>query len=653
MSNLTLEQKLEYKEKLSTAAAASSRVDGGWCKATQLGSILKSIGVDYKALGYSTVRALLQDLLGPAYAERGKGPQLEYLVIAPEEPAAAQIEAAEIESAEIEAAQAKEAEAESADSVLTPERKAELTAAVYAASAKSNCYVDGWIRGTAMGEVLKEAGIMYKEMGYAQMFEFLMALYGDEYATRGEGARREYRIVPEPSVMIAPAPAQAQELLTAEQKADFRERILAAIRRSKYADGRVVATEAGKIVSEGAGINYKELGFAKLRELLAAVFGAELSVSGTHPALTFEIAVKGTPQAGSGPQKTKKDKPCVSGGSAYQRLMAFAFFPKPQTYAKHGLDFAIEKLREKALPEQWYFGDTDPGDSPVLRNYFLMTFDRLHSEDADHHSDPAWDPRLKALSNEGKIYGIPRKKNGVNILFFPKDVLLFNTGLVDSAFSPIYAVFVTNDVTSIPWKFHKFVSDQDAEHMHLARLFGNDFPKRAQYFNSTLDLVYDVAKPIRSFNWDHIIERCVRLPHAFLEDNCPSQLQAATDPDGKINVKLLVQKVKSDPKVVRRIQNRIHDAVKESLKRVEWNFKTAIPIYYPEKRMVSFLLPLSLVGDGVIDAGLVLECSGQVYIAHTILTLNMAYANARLITSPDSVWLTPRIVSAPAAAAEE
>ena len=73
---------------------------------------------------------------------------------------------------------------------------------------------------------------------------------------------------------------------------------------------------------------------------------------------------------------------------------------------------------------------------------------------------------------------------------------------------------------------------------------------------------------------------------------------------------------------------------------MRWNYKTAIPVYFPSSEEISLLLPLSLVNEEKIDVALVLEATQSgAYIAHTILTLKMAYNNARLIAKPDSSWL--------------
>ena len=76
-------------------------------------------------------------------------------------------------------------------------------------------------------------------------------------------------------------------------------------------------------------------------------------------------------------------------------------------------------------------------------------------------------------------------------------------------------------------------------------------------------------------------------------------------------------------------------------KRVEWNYKTAIPVYYPTENRGALLLPLALVQQNHVDLALVVEWQPQSerYQGETILPLNIAYSNSRLITRPDSDWL--------------
>ena len=62
---------------------------------------------------------------------------------------------------------------------------------------------------------------------------------------------------------------------------------------------------------------------------------------------------------------------------------------------------------------------------------------------------------------------------------------------------------------------------------------------------------------------------------------------------------------------------------------------------------MSLLLPLALINDEVVDIALVVtkNPSGS-YLGRTILPLDWAYMNARLVCRPDSDWLVPQRVQA-------
>ena len=94
------------------------------------------------------------------------------------------------------------------------------------------------------------------------------------------------------------------------------------------------------------------------------------------------------------------------------------------------------------------------------------------------------------------------------------------------------------------------------------------------------------------------------------------------------------------------LKSRLDAAVELALKRVRWNFKTAIPVYFPTNNRMNMLLPLALVSDEVIDIALVVEKtdSGN-YLGHTILPLDWAYNNARLVCRPNSEWLSPDLIN--------
>lgn len=75
--------------------------------------------------------------------------------------------------------------------------------------------------------------------------------------------------------------------------------------------------------------------------------------------------------------------------------------------------------------------------------------------------------------------------------------------------------------------------------------------------------------------------------------------------------------------------------------RASWNYKTAVPVYFPSRNKMSILLPLSFRNNEKVEAALVVENAPQsnTYIAPTILDLPMAYSNARLVSKLESDWL--------------
>lgn len=185
----------------------------------------------------------------------------------------------------------------------------------------------------------------------------------------------------------------------------------------------------------------------------------------------------------------------------------------------------------------------------------------------------------------------------------------------------------------------EFVGSQDRNRQTLTREFGTELPAPAHYYNSTSELVFNIKSDIGAMNWNHLFDHCERFPESFLQDNGPNF--DWSQPRCDKFYKDLSDAIKNDSRAFNRLKNRIEDAIKFAKKRVLWNFKTAIPIYYPKKKAISLLLPLALCQEDKIDVALVLETTESgAYIAHTILTLQMAYSTARLITRPDSDWLT-------------
>ena len=100
--------------------------------------------------------------------------------------------------------------------------------------------------------------------------------------------------------------------------------------------------------------------------------------------------------------------------------------------------------------------------------------------------------------------------------------------------------------------------------------------------------------------------------------------------------------IRDNSRLFMRIQNRLKDSIELARKRVRWNYKTAVPSYFPKRDSMSLMLPLALQDESRPDVALVVELtrSGS-YQGQTILTLPQAYIDARLMCRITGDWLTP------------
>jgi Domain of unknown function (DUF3825) len=285
----------------------------------------------------------------------------------------------------------------------------------------------------------------------------------------------------------------------------------------------------------------------------------------------------------------------------------------------------LAALKGLALPERWGFKNTPPNSErpfPILHSYLLHTFGRLALEN-------------KVLVNAGA------------------SLAAFNTGLVDPRYEPIHALFVPNDDPRAPWQLAGFcIAGEGADGQNLVRHFAPT-PATAHYFDNQMDLLYDTRSGKPELDWQHvIIERIDRYPADFIKDHWPPGFPAEeptlfSEDARRSYYRELGDAIERDSRTYRRIMNRVKDAIDLSIKRVQWNFKTAIPTYYPRVRSLQLLLPVCLLSDEQVDIALAVEKtpSGS-YLGHTVLPLDWAYKNARLVCRPDSDWLAPQDISA-------
>lgn len=335
------------------------------------------------------------------------------------------------------------------------------------------------------------------------------------------------------------------------------------------------------------------------------------------------------------PSKKTSEKLYWQGAGINEALNQFAYFPRTQQEQNiSGWDSAINSLSDIALKERWYYNEEDKQKKPILRSYLAYTFERLQYEDSIERV------KAKAEGRQPKLKILQNERNAI-----------FNTGLVNNIYDPIYAFFRrNNNENKQPWIFMAF----DTANSYRQNIITNFAyrPGRAEYFTNPTDLYYDLNAQRPTLNWAHIInDNIERLPAGFVKRGATPGFAFADNPDTfpvaqrKAYYKRLAEAIYKDDEWIQILTTRFNNALNIALSRVAWNYKTAIPVYFATEHNLSLLLPLALEKSDVIDVALVCEHKLNKeqgvnnYVGRTIFTLQMAYNNARLITRPDSDWL--------------
>lgn len=242
----------------------------------------------------------------------------------------------------------------------------------------------------------------------------------------------------------------------------------------------------------------------------------------------------------------------------------------------------FQKLAEKARHEQWDFQRPEFKRSgstvPIIAGYLNYTFIRLQQQS-----------KVKLSADASKA--------------------CINTGLQTPEGKDLFATFYKNpnavERDQPDWTLFGYFdaySDKVREFEPL--------PDIATYIDDPSELVFD-----------HRLELEVDYKH-ILTDNkerLPAVLQG--------NATLA--------------RNAVEGATRQLKERLKRNYKLAVPHWYNERTQL--LLPLSITDDNAADVALVAEKDvvRKKYMVRTLLTMDMAYLDARIICAPDRDWLNP------------
>ena len=188
-----------------------------------------------------------------------------------------------------------------------------------------------------------------------------------------------------------------------------------------------------------------------------------------------------------------------------------------------------------------------------------------------------------------------RKVQEENKIISENGYSIFNTGLYTADYEPIYAYQYGSIIN--------YYTDYELGKMHIRHL-----PERANYFEKPDLLLFDPQYEI-NVQYFHILAENRNI------DRVPEEIRSAKNLLAIIIGSIEITKMK-----------------------LSMNYKLAVPQYY--NGQIQLLLPLYLLGNDTPDLALAVTKMENYYQGHTCLTLDMAYNNARLITKPESNWLS-------------
>ncbi|WP_018085675.1 DUF3825 domain-containing protein [Desulfurispora thermophila] len=191
---------------------------------------------------------------------------------------------------------------------------------------------------------------------------------------------------------------------------------------------------------------------------------------------------------------------------------------------------------------------------------------------------------------------LPEEKKHTK-LCIEKDYACFNTGLYTENYEQIFAFFQKNQITDKQeWCLIGFFKESSDELVKFSKL-----PQRASYFQDISDLIFDYRCEVR-IDLNHILDEN--------RDRLPESLRDLSTLTGAVEI---------------------------AKKRVAANYKLAIPQYYDGR--IQLLIPLCSSNNECV--ALVIRKESEFYVGKTVLKVEWAYNNARLIARPESEWLKP------------
>lgn len=256
----------------------------------------------------------------------------------------------------------------------------------------------------------------------------------------------------------------------------------------------------------------------------------------------------------------------------------------------------LEDIANNTIPETWTYHYHNSGiPHPILKAYIENIFEKVQKE------------KSKIIKSDDNKY------------------VIFNSNLLDKYFHEVFIVAkIYEDDDEIiyrnPYRLKSIGDLIRVNFCYNGNLLKDNslLPGTPTFFKDINEVIFQTEWTIdRSFEkFEHIIEE--------RKDRFPSTYQN-----------------KKNDELARALDNAINYAIAIAHR----NYKFIVPMYRPQENKIQLLMPIYLSGSFTEkpDFALILDpdIEHQIYVPQTILPLDAAYQNARLIAKPDEYWLNP------------
>lgn len=306
----------------------------------------------------------------------------------------------------------------------------------------------------------------------------------------------------------------------------------------------------------------------------------------------------------------------------------------------------FEQLAGQTLEEQWSFGKrTDYG---ILKNYLRYTF--------------SYQLTCGAISYSQDM-----------------NCAAFNTGLPDrNSYKYLYAFFEKKDSGKEQevhplhhrqeYLFKGFVCQGRGGEGKILSSQIRPLPAPPKYFKARSATVWELdfndsnQITIPEYDDTHIlIQRCERIPLNFyrLRAGDSPRLVQILNSDASLVEKYKEIKeyfkpiVDNEPNdevtiVYRTLTDALESVISKAVRKLSWNWRAVVPCYNPERDETCYLLPVSFCDPTKPDRAMIASVNKineeYIYTIHTVIPLDWAYLDARLVCRPESEWLAANFI---------